>query len=79
MTPFIKKINLVLGLLWSVSTVYSYANVDSTTCQEDPYCCYCEPPKGHGFIGAELLYWRAFQDGLDVCIPTDVSDTVLSD
>lgn len=79
MTPFIKKINLALGLLWTISTGYSYADVNAKTCIENPCCCPCQPPGGHGFIGAELLYWRAFQDGLDICIPTDVSDTVLSD
>jgi hypothetical protein len=79
MTSFIKKINLALGLLLTLSTSYSYADVDAITCIESPCCCPCQPPRGHGFIGAELLYWRAFQDGLDICIPTDVSDTVLSD
>lgn len=79
MTPFIKKINLALSLFWTVSVGYSYADVDATTCIENPCCSPCQPLRGHGFIGAELLYWRAFQDGLDICTPTDVSDTVLSD
>ncbi len=79
MTPFIKKIYLSLGLVWTLSTGYTYANVDATTSIENSSCCPCQPLRGHGFIGADLLYWRAFQDGLDICIPTDVSDTVLSD
>lgn len=78
MTPFIKKINLALGLLWTASTGYSYADVNATTCTEIPCCCPC-PPKGQIFIGAEVLYWRAFQDGLDQCVPTGASDTVLPD
>jgi hypothetical protein len=78
MTPSLKKVSLALGLLCTVSTNYSYAAFEATTCIEDSCCAPCQPC-GHGFIGAELLYWRAFQDGLDICVPTDVSDTVLSD
>ncbi|MCE2984022.1 MAG: hypothetical protein LW832_10725 [Parachlamydia sp.] len=79
MSPIIKKINLALGLLWTLSTSYSYADMDATTCLENSYCYPCKPPRGHGFIGAEVLYWRAFEDGLDVCIPTDFCDNLLSD
>ncbi len=39
--------------------------------------CDCCPQVccGRGFICADLLYWRAFQGGLDICVPTEVTDT----
>lgn len=79
MTPFIKKINLAFGLFCTISTGYCYADMNAKACVENPCYCPCQPPRGQGFIGAELLYWRAFQEGMDICIPTEVSDTLLSD
>lgn len=79
MSPFIKKINLMFGLFLTVTSSYSYAELNAYACEENDYCCPCESVCGHGFIGAELLYWRPYQNGLDRCVPTDVSDTVLSD
>lgn len=79
MTPFIKKINLGLSLLLTVATGYSYGNMDRYFYTENSCCCPCQPQGGQGFIGIDLLYWRAFQNGLDTCIPIDASDTVLSD
>lgn len=78
MIHFTKKLNLAFGLLLTTSMGYSYAGVDGMSCEDS---CYSPCPTfcGNGFIGAELLYWRPSQDGLSRCIPTDVSDTVLSD
>lgn len=84
MKPFIRKLNLVLSLFLTGFISYSYGDMNSSLCEaslceESICCCPCQPQRGHGFIGADLLYWRPFQDGLDTCIPTDVSDTVLPD
>ena len=40
-------------------------------------CCSCCELTccGRAFIGGELLYWRAFESGLDTCVPTAVSDS----
>lgn len=78
MTSFIKKFNLGLILFLTGFTSYSYSGINSS-CIENTCCCPCQQKSGQGFISAGLLYWRAFQDGLDTCIPTNVSDTVLPD
>lgn len=78
MTQFKKKFKLVLGLLWIIPTGNCFADMmNANPCIENSCCYPCQI--GHLSLGAELLYWRAFQDGLDICIPTDISNTVLSD
>ncbi|HEV8052956.1 MAG TPA: Lpg1974 family pore-forming outer membrane protein, partial [Parachlamydiaceae bacterium] len=80
MTSFIKKINLGLCLLLSASATYSHANMNTPYCGQQSCCTpCCDEPCGRGFLSADFLYWRAFQDGLDTCIPTDVSDTIRAD
>lgn len=78
MTSFIKKFNLALSLFLVGFSGYSYSDVYSS-CEENTCCNPCPQQCGHGFISADLLYWRAQQDGLDTCIPTNSSDTVLAD
>lgn len=47
-----------------------------TNCEDS---CYCAPACcGKGFISADLLYWRAFQGGLDDCFPTEDIDEISS-
>lgn len=79
MISFIKKLSLALSLLLTGYASYSHGDANSSLCMENSCCCPCEPQCGQGFISADLLYWRAFQDGLDICIPTDVSNNVLPD
>lgn len=79
MTPFFKKLNLALSLFLAGFATYSYSDMNSCLCVEKTCCAPCPPQCGHGFIGADLLYWRPFQDGLDTCCPTDVSNTTLPD
>lgn len=52
---------------------------DSPACAGQEVCC---TPKSSckGFISAEVLYWRAFQDGLDCgCGDADIVDVVNAD
>jgi hypothetical protein len=47
---------------------------------KDGDCCSCEPTScGKGFVSADLLYWRAFEDGLTDCFPLEAVDDVSSD
>ncbi len=50
----------------------AYEVIDNCMCCQ-PVCC------GQGFISADLLYWRAFESGLDSCVTSETSDIVLSD
>lgn len=82
MTYFIRKIHVAITFLLMTSIGYAYGDYsNSSACGESENCCSCQPTccGGKGFISAELLYWRAFEDGLDTCVPSDVSDSVTSD
>jgi hypothetical protein len=82
MLKMIKKLKLA-ALFLSVTSM-GYANGDSNNNYSSSYqgieCCTpCQPSCcGTAFIGAELLYWRAYESGLDNCIPTQVSDEISS-
>lgn len=55
----------------------SYQQNGNYACCE-PICCEpvcCE----QGFISADLLYWRAFQSGIENCVPFTISDSITSD
>jgi hypothetical protein len=72
----------VFILLSATSMGYAYDNGSASSfCSEMENCCSCETPccEGTGFLTAELLYWRAFEGGLDACFPSEVSDRVTSD
>lgn len=83
MTYFIRKIHIAIACLLITSIGHAYegygnslAYIESDNCLScQPDCCCC----GKGFITADLLYWRAFENGLDTCVPRDVSDSVSSD
>lgn len=78
MKYFIQKIYITINLLVITSIGYAFGDCEtdlSTSCETCYPCTSCECP--HGFISAELLYWRAFENGLDVCVPSEVSDTIL--
>ena len=80
MTNFIKKIHLAITLLLIPSISYGYGDADNVSeCEESENCSLCETEGcGRGFISAEVLYWRAFESGLDTCISVRVSDTINS-
>ncbi len=83
MTHLIKKIHVALALLLITPTGYmhgGYDNCSSFPCEERTNCLPCEPDCcGKGFLGIDLLYWRAFESGLDVCVPICASDIVTSE
>jgi len=74
MTTFSKKIFVTVTLIVIASIGYIHGDDNnSSSCEEKPvYCC-------KGFIGADLLYWRAFRSGLDLVVPIEDSDTVTSE
>lgn len=85
MTYLIKKINVAITLLLITSLGYAYGDYNNAPAYDDcGNCCSCEPSCGHGFIGAEVLYLRAFEEGLSsACDRTDITnfydgDTVVS-
>lgn len=82
MIHFIKKAQLAVTLLLAASVGHAYGeNVQSSACceeQKDTACCQ-PAPCGTVFVSADLLYWRAFESGLDVCVPSEVVDIVTSD
>ena len=65
MTSFVKKLHLGLVLL-------GFACIGQVNAQTTPCCkqtCW-----GNLSITGEFLYWRAFESGLDNCVPRHVSD-----
>ena len=80
MTCF-KKIYLTTILLLVVSVGYAYDNYsDAPSYGDGANCSPCQPACcGKGFLSADLLYWRAFEDGLDTCVPTSSSDSIGAD
>jgi hypothetical protein len=73
MTSYIRKLHVAITLLSITSIGYSYGSVG-----ESLNCCPCQPSCGTGFISADLLYWRAYQSGLDTCVPVGGCDGVSS-
>lgn len=78
MTYFIKKINVAVALLLASSLGSAYADYNSSACGQIDACCPCQPEcnTGKGFFSADLLYWRAYENGLDTCVPTEEFDIV---
>ncbi len=76
-----RKIHVALTTL--LLTVVSQAHgeyFNSSTNGECGYSCACELAYyGKGFISADLLYWRAYEGGLDKCFPIEAIDYVSSD
>ncbi|CDR34247.1 Lpg1974 family pore-forming outer membrane protein [Criblamydia sequanensis] len=77
----LKKINFLLALVVTNSVGCAFGDYyNYSDCQDNNNCYSCEPCQpaccGRGYIGIELLYWRAFNSGFDVCIPGDVSTVV---
>lgn len=81
MSYFIRQMRVAINFLLIASIGYTYGDYEEFRgCEESQNCLSCQPACcGTGFISGSLLYWRAFQDGLNTCIPTDVSNTVLPD
>lgn len=82
MTYFLNKIHLAIALLLITVAGYAYGDrQDFSPCAEGENCLPCQPTCcwGNGFIGADLLYWRVYESGLDTCIPSQVCDTVQPD
>ena len=84
MTRILNKVHLTLAAL--LLTCAGQAHAARNACIEetciDTSCCQpicCEPVCcGKAFVMAELLYWRAFQGGLNDCYPTENTDYVSS-
>ena len=78
--PLKKMYATIMALLLTVSSqVYSDCGRSSTD-EADADCCSCAPSCcGGAFISADLLYWRAFEGGLDDCFPIEAVDYALSD
>lgn len=81
MSYALKKIHAAITAL--LLTVTSQVHGDYDNSSIDGECrgyCSCAPAcYGKGFISADLLYWRAFEDGLDECVPNKVVDYISSD
>lgn len=76
MKHFVKKIGAGIVFL----LMASMSDAHSASCEEIELCSpCCRQSCGTGFIEADLLYWRVYENGLDVCIPTDTYDTIDSD
>lgn len=81
MSYFIRKLHVAIAFLLAASVGYvngDYENYSGCCDVED--CCPCQPSCcGNIFVSADLLYWRAFEGGIDTCIPGDFSNTVTRD
>lgn len=81
MKAFFKKINITIALLLMPSIGYAYGDYTDTLPYADNLnsLTYCTETTYQAFVTAELLYWRAFETGLDTCVPRTLSDIVTSD
>ncbi|MBA2368516.1 MAG: hypothetical protein H0V82_05780 [Candidatus Protochlamydia sp.] len=82
MTNFIRKIQAALGLLLIASAGPIYADwTNQPDCPSENNFYYTSLPLCNfkGFIIADLLYWRAFESGLDECIPATETDELTCD
>src|ERR1700722_3195219 len=78
---FIRKIHLTVALLLISSIGNAYGNWgNGLACGESSDCCSpCQSLCfGTSFISADVLYWRAFESGLDDCFPIETSDDITS-
>ncbi|MBA3815310.1 MAG: hypothetical protein H0X29_02090 [Parachlamydiaceae bacterium] len=80
-----RKIQIAMTLLLATSSSYAYedyGNIPSSVNFGDAQCCEstcCESTCcGKGFISADFLYWRTFEDGLDDCFPLEDLDQFTS-
>ena len=80
MTYFMRKM-LILITLSITSISYSYAYYDNSSTYDECDSCYsCQPVCcSNIFFNAEILYWRAFESGLDRCFPSVISNVVTGD
>jgi hypothetical protein len=81
MTYFIRKIHVALTLLLITSLGYAYGDdITLSECTGGKNCDPCQPVCcGQGLLSAELLYWRAFEGGLDRCVSSSTSNQVTSE
>lgn len=79
MTYFMRKLHIAITALLLVVMGQAYGG--SSRCEECEDSCSCAPPcYGRGFISADLLYWRARQDGLTCgCIPDEINNFITRD
>ena len=65
-------------MISSIGYAYAdYGNASSWGGSENCIsCCETDCCCTQGFISADLLYWRAFENGLDVCVPQSETNTV---
>lgn len=79
MKYFIRNIQAATFILIA-SISHAYGDYGNPPSFEENQCCYsCQEPSSKGFICADLIYWRAFEGGLDTCVPRRVSDTTTSE
>lgn len=77
MTYFMRKIFVAI-MISSVGYAYAdYGNALPWGESENCFSCQADCCCTQGFISADLLYWRAFENGLDVCVPQSETNTVL--
>ncbi|MBA3721855.1 MAG: hypothetical protein H0W88_05585 [Parachlamydiaceae bacterium] len=73
-----KKIHMaVIALLMLMTGPVQADCINSSPCESNDCCSAFSCTKG--FISVDLLYWRAFQNGLDSCFPIETKDTVSPD
>ncbi|WP_068468856.1 Lpg1974 family pore-forming outer membrane protein [Candidatus Protochlamydia phocaeensis] len=82
MSYTLKKIHAAITALLLIAADQLHADYGHSSISgecRDFYSCAPACCCGKGFISADLLYWRAFEDGLDACFPTEAVDYVSSD
>lgn len=79
---FMKKIYVALALLSITSIGNAYADYRSysPSCESIEECNSCQPCGcGQGFISAGLIYWRAYEGGLNTCSGVETTDVVANE
>lgn len=63
-----------------LSISYAYGGLDrKISFDEMNSCSSCESVCSKGFVKADFIYWRAFEGGLDACIPVESLDMATED
>jgi Legionella pneumophila major outer membrane protein precursor len=80
MKNFIGKIYVAIAFLMIASMNYAHGDFNNlSTGETGVNCCESNCCGGDLFISGDFLYWRAFESGLDICVPRHVSDTIEDD
>lgn len=76
MKSLFKQIHVSTALLLMTSIGSIYGDCGNLSCIENENCCPCPQRLWGGFIAADVLYWRAFNSGINICLPNEITEDI---